>query len=121
MRNDKENVIVQKTVEFGGKILALSQKMEEKRQYVLAKQMLKAGTSIGANVWEAQNAESTADFIHKMKISAKEADEMAFWFAVCKTNPEYEVDEELEKDLEEITKLLSRIISSSKRKLYKKS
>ena len=53
--------------------------LESQRKYVLARQLLKAGTSIGANAMEAQNAESKADFIHKIKIAAKEADETQYW------------------------------------------
>ncbi|HPF00963.1 MAG: four helix bundle protein [Bacteroidales bacterium] len=117
MRNDKDNLIVSKVVDFGSQILDLSQKMEDKRQYVIARQICKSGTSIGANVWEAQNAESVADFIHKLKIAAKEADETAYWFAICKRNPKYEYNDELKEDLLEISKMLSKIIASSKRRL----
>jgi four helix bundle protein len=65
MRDDKENVILKLTFEFALEIIEFSEEPEEKRKYVFAKQILKAGTSIGANVREAQNAESKADFIHK--------------------------------------------------------
>lgn len=71
MRNDKENLIVEKSIRFAIKIVAFSEKLEEAKKYVLAKQLLKAGTAIGANIREAQNAESKPDFIHKMKIAAK--------------------------------------------------
>lgn len=117
MRSDKDNLIVKKVVDFGAKILDLSQRMEDKRQYVIARQICKSGTSIGANVWEAQNAESVADFIHKLKIAAKEADETYYWFEICKSNSKYEYDESLQNELLEIIKMLSKIISSSKRKL----
>lgn len=117
MRNDKDNLIVSKVVDFGSKILDLSQRMEDKRQYVIARQICKSGTSIGANVWEAQNAESIADFIHKLKIAAKEADETAFWFEICKKNEKYEYSEDLKNELLEISKMLSKIIASSKRRL----
>ncbi|PKP03439.1 MAG: four helix bundle protein [Bacteroidetes bacterium HGW-Bacteroidetes-6] len=120
MRNDKDNLIVKKVVDFGSQVLDLSQRMEDKHQYVIARQICKSGTSIGANVWEAQNAESIADFIHKLKIAAKEADETAFWFAICKKNEKYEYSEELDNELLEISKLLSKIIVSSKRKLQGK-
>jgi len=72
------------------------------------------GISIGANVREAQNAESKADFIHKMKIAAKEADEAEYWLLICKSAPSYPFNEQLLVDLAEIIKILSKIISTSK-------
>ena len=73
MRNDKENLIVKLTLDFALEIIEYSELLEEKRKYVIARQLLKSGTSIGANTREAQNAESKVDFIHKMKIAAKGA------------------------------------------------
>ena len=70
MRNDKENVIVDKSLQFAVEIIRFSEKLEEEKKFVIARQVLKSGTSIGANVREAQNAESKADFIHKLKIAA---------------------------------------------------
>ena len=55
----------------------------------MANQLLKAGTSIGANIREAQNSESKADFIHKMKIAAKEADEAEYWLELCRQSANY--------------------------------
>lgn len=55
----------------------------KQKKFVIAKQLLKSGTSIGANSVEAQNAESKADFIHKIKIAAKEADETQYWLLLC--------------------------------------
>ena len=78
MRNDKGNLIVDLTLNFALDIVEFSEQLEEKRKYVIARQILKSGTSIGANVRESQNAESTDDFIHKLKISAKEADETKY-------------------------------------------
>ena len=74
MRNDKDNVIVSKSFQFALDIVQFCELLEENRKYLISRQLLKSGTSIGSNVREAQNAESKADFIHKMKIAAKEAD-----------------------------------------------
>lgn len=76
--------------------------------------MLKSGTSIGANIREAQNAESKADFIHKMKIAAKEADETEYWLLICKNVESYPSDDKLLEKVNELIKILSKIISSSK-------
>ncbi|MGB4775461.1 MAG: four helix bundle protein [Daejeonella sp.] len=114
MRDDKENIIVKLTFDFALEIIEFSEELEEKRKYVLARQILKAGTSIGANVREAQNAESKADFIHKMKISAKEADELEYFLLLCKHSKGYPFNQNLLDNLLVIMKILSKIISSSK-------
>ena len=114
MRNDKENIIVEKSFQFALKIVSYCELLEEKRKFVVARQLLKSGTSIGANVREAQNAESKIDFIHKMKIAAKETDETEYWLLICKNVPTYPFDEELLTGLGELTKIIGKIISSSK-------
>jgi len=88
--------------------------LETNRKFIIANQILKSGTSIGANIREAQNAESKADFIHKMKIAAKEADETEYWLLLCQFSKNYPFDENLLKDLKEIIIILSKIISTSK-------
>jgi four helix bundle protein len=69
----KENIILSKSFDFALKIIKFSQILEEHRHYIIANQILKSGTSIGANIREGQNAESKIDFVHKFKIAAKEA------------------------------------------------
>jgi len=115
MRNDKENLIVDLSFQFALKIVSFSEELEERKKYVVGKQLLKSGTSIGANIREAQNAESKADFIHKLKIAAKEADETEYWLLLCEESANYPTTVELRKDLASIIKVLSKIIGSSKR------
>jgi len=114
MRNDKENIIVTKTIDFSVAIINYCEFLERKRKYVVANQLLKSGTSIGANVFEAQNAESKADFIHKMKIAAKEASESLYWMILCERITSYEFNAGLKDELNQIITILSKIISSSK-------
>lgn len=114
MQNNKPNIIVEKTLEFALQIIEYTELLESKRKFVVANQLLKSGTSIGANIREAQNAESKQDFIHKMKIAAKEADETEYWLLLCHLSKSYPNCEELQKKLEEIIKILSKIIASSK-------
>ena len=114
MRNDRKNVIVELTLQYSLKIISFCEELESKRKYIIARQLLKSGTSIGANVKEAQNAESKADFIHKLKIAAKEADESEYWLTLCKLSENYPFQEELLIDLNSIIQVLSKIISSSK-------
>ena len=114
MRDDKENIIVEKTIDFSLAIIRYCGVLEQNRKYVIAKQLLRSATSIGANVFEAQNAESKADFIHKMKIAAKESSETLYWLTLCERSDDYQFDKKLRSDLDEIVRILSKIISSSK-------
>jgi len=114
MRNDKENLIVKLTLEFALEIVEYSELLEERKKYVIARQLLKSGTSIGANVREAQNAESKADFIHKLKIATKEADETEYWLMLCEMSKNYPKKELLKEKLQTIINILSKIISTSK-------
>ena len=114
MRNDKENVIVEKSFQFAIKIVLYCELLEDKKKFVISRQLLRSGTSIGANVREAQNAESKADFIHKIKLAAKEVDETEYWLLICKNTPSYPFEEQLLIDVQELLKILSKIISSSK-------
>lgn len=84
MRNDKENVIVTKTFNFALQIIEFTEIIFQQKRFSLANQLFKSGTSIGANVRESQNPESKADFVHQMKIAAKEAEESEYWLLLCK-------------------------------------
>ncbi|MCI0750270.1 MAG: four helix bundle protein [Flammeovirgaceae bacterium] len=76
----KENIIKTKNFQFAVKIVNLCRTIqEEQKEFILTRQLIKSGTSIGANVREADNAESKSDFIHKMGIAQKEADESIYW------------------------------------------
>ena len=118
MRNDKaENIIVKKTFNFALQIIEYSEALKEERKYRLADQLFRSGTSIGANVKESQNAESKRDFIHKMKIAAKEADETEYWLELCEASSKYPTNEILLGETRAIIRILSKIISTSKKEL----
>jgi four helix bundle protein len=102
MRNDRDNLIVKLTLEFALEVITYTE------------QLLKSGTSIGANIRESQNAESKADFIHKMKIAAKEVDETEYWLTLCELSPNYPNPSNLRDKLLTIHKILPKIISTSK-------
>ena len=114
MRNDKDNLIVNKSFLFSLEIVKFCELLEENRKFVIARQLLRSGTSIGSNVREAQNAESKADFVHKIKIAAIEADETEYWLMICKYSQSYPFNEQLLTEVAEIIKILSKIISTSK-------
>lgn len=115
MRNDKDNLIVNLSVEFALVVIAYCELLEADRKFVIANQLLKSGTSIGANVREAQNAESKADFIHKIKIAAKEADETEYWLVLCEKSPNYPDPSHLNEKLNSIKNIISKIIITSKK------
>lgn len=114
MRNDKENLIVNLTSEFALKIIDYSEQLNQLKKFEMASQIFRAGTSIGANIREAQNAESKKDFIHKFKISAKEADELEYWILLCERSEHYLNPTGIKEDLVAIIKVISKIISTSK-------
>lgn len=114
MRNDKGNIIIDLTLEFALEIIAYCEQLESLKKYVISHQLLKSGTSIGSNAREAQNAESKPDFIHKMKIAAKEADETLYWLTLCELSPNYPGIGALKEKLNQISLILFKIISTSK-------
>lgn len=114
MRNDKPNIIVDKTIQFSLLVIEYCEQLESDKKFVVARQLLRSSTSIGANVFEAQNAESKADFIHKMKVAAKEASESLYWLTLCEKSRNYRFNHILIENLKEIIMILSKIISSAK-------
>ena len=114
MRNDKENLIVKLSLEFALSIIEFSEVLEAHKKFAIANQIIRSGTSIGANIREAQNAESKSDFIHKMKIAAKEADETEYWLHLCEMSKNYPYDKNLKEKLQSIINIISKIISTSK-------
>ena len=117
MRADKteDNATVKLSFEFALEVIAYCELLETSRKYVLANQLLKSGTSIGANIREAQNSESKADFVHKFKIAAKEADETEYWLQLCKFSKNYPDCEHLMVRVEELNRIITAILSTSKR------
>ena len=113
----RKNEVLELSFKFALMIIEFSEVLEGKKKYVLARQVLKSGTSIGANIREAQGCESRSDFIHKLKISYKEAEETEYWLLLCQAAEVYpSPSEELMSLLHSIQKLLGRIISTSKGK-----
>jgi four helix bundle protein len=112
----KENVIVTLTFKFALDIISYCDTLQENRKFVIANQLLKSGTSIGANIREAQNAESKADFIHKFKISAKEIEETIYWLELCKYSKDYPNVDQLLDQVNTISRVVNKIIITSKQK-----
>ena len=110
----QDNPILKQTFEFSIEIIKYSELLDSSRKYVLSKQLIRSGTSIGANVKEAQNAESKADFVHKIKIALKEADETEYWLFLCQNIETYPNPEGLLEKLNGILKMLNKIVSTAK-------
>ncbi len=113
------NVIEEKSFDFAVRVVNLNRYLSEhKNEYVLSKQLLRSGTSIGANVAEAQQAQSSADFLSKRNIALKEASETKYWLRLLKsTNYFSEVEtNSILSECVEIEKLLYSIVKTSKLK-----
>ena len=116
----KENPIRDKSLAFAIRVVRLYQFLsKEKKEYVLSKQVLRSGTSIGANVKEATQAESKADFIHKMAIALKEASETEYWLEILKETDylDKKAFQSIQADCDAIIGLLTTIIKTAKRNL----
>lgn len=111
---NKENIILNLTFQFSLQIIQYCEQLEMNKKFVISNQLLKSGTSIGANIREAQNAESKADFIHKFKIAAKEVEETGYWLELCKYAKGYPEVNDLLLKLKDIEKIINKIIITSK-------
>jgi len=115
MENARPNIILEKTIKFSLDIIRYCEVLENEKKYVIARQLLKSGTSIGANTFEAQNVESKNDFIHKLKIAAKEIEETKYWLILCEQSESYPFDDSLKVQINEIGLIIYKIIASSKK------
>lgn len=111
---EKDNLIVNLKFQFALDIIVFTEQLEQNKKYNLANQLFRSGTSIGANVREAQGCESKADFIHKMKIAYKEAEETKYWLELCMQSKNYTNPDKLLVDIVSILRVIGKIISSSK-------
>ena len=114
----KKNIIKDKSFDFAIRIVKLYQYLTaEKNEYVLSKQLLRSGTSVGAMVRESEHAESKADFIHKLAIAQKESNETLYWLELLNRTDYLKVSEfeSINNDVTEIIKLLTSIIITTKK------
>ena len=114
------SILSAKSYAFALRIVRLNQHMaDERREYVLSKQVLRSGTSIGANIEESVHAKSKVDFIHKLSIAQKEACETNYWLRLLRDSVyiEEKLAESFLKDCEEIQRLLTVSIKTAKKNL----
>lgn len=114
----EENALKEKSYSFALEVVKVCISLQEKREFVLSKQLLRSGTAIGALVEEANQAESRADFIHKLSISNKEANETQYWIRLLVDSEVLDSakGEELLKKCTELIKILTASIKTSKQK-----
>ena len=118
----KENIISRKSYMFALRVIkAYKYLCTDKKEFVLSKQLLRSGTAIGALVREAEHAQSKADFLNKMNIALKEANETEYWLSLLKDSDyvENNVYLSIQQDCSEIIKLLISIVRSTKETLKK--
>ncbi|MBQ8154184.1 MAG: four helix bundle protein [Prevotella sp.] len=120
MLPQKNNVVLNKSDAYSDRILKLYQYLtSQKNEFVLSKQILRSGTSIGANVVESRNAQGGKDFVNKLNIALKEADETEFWLKKLYkgdyiTEKQYD---SMHRDNDEIVRLLTSIIKTMKQRM----
>lgn len=117
----KDNLVLDKLFDFAVRIVNLYKYLSnEKKEYVLSKQLLRCGTSIGANINEAQAGQSKADFISKMSIASKEAREAKYWIELLVKTDYLDKNKKyiqtLVSEIEELIKLLTSIVKASQAK-----
>jgi four helix bundle protein len=117
----KNSALKEKSFKFAVRIVNLYKYLcEDKKEYVMAKQVLRSGTSVGAMVREAEQAESKADFVHKLAIAQKEINESLYWLELLQAT-DYMSDAEFESintDAVELIKILTSSIKTAKQKLF---
>lgn len=113
LKNAMKNIVVEKSIDVALEVIEYCELLDEKRKFVIAKQLLKSGTSVGANIHEAQNAQSKADFIHKIKIAAKELEETKYWLILCDRSKNYPNHPILREKVNELGLIVYKILSTS--------
>ena len=118
MESKKENIIIDKTFKFSLDIISLYKKLQNEKEYILSKQLLRSATSIGANVEEASAAQSKKDFINKMSIASKEARETKYWLNLLdKSNLTQLNISPFLTEIEHIINILTKIIITAQTNL----
>ena len=123
MNEGKENIIVSKSYAFALEVIKLYKILVEKKEFVLSKQILRSGTSIGANIHEAVGSESKKDFIHKLGIAVKEARETSYWLNLLKDSNYLPINEfdRLNNLCDELIRILNSIILTTKERYFANS
>ena len=120
----EKNIVVEKSLDFAVRIVKLNKYLcSDKKEYVLSKQLLRSGTSVGANIAESQNAQSDSDFISKMSIARKELSETMYWLELLYRTDyiEKKAFDSLYSDAKDLYRIISSIIKTTESKKEKNS
>ena len=110
----KENLILEKSFSFAICIIELFKYLKSNNEFIISKQLLRSGTSIGANINEATAAQSKADFIHKMSIASKEARETKYWLMLLNKSQLVEINlDKYIKEIDENINIVTAIVKTS--------
>ncbi len=116
-----ESIMSEKALLFAGRIIKLHEYLTKKREYIISKQIVRSGTSIGANLFEADYAQSTADFVSKLHIALKETSETEYWLKLLRISDHIsdKMAESMLKDCIELKKMLVSAINTAKKNYEK--
>ncbi len=117
---DKDNVVLNKSFDFALEIIELYKILKSKNEFVISKQLLRSGTSIGANIEEANAAQTKKDFATKMSIASKEARETRYWLRLLSKSKlvEYDYNNYLNK-IDELIRIITAIVKTAQSNLNK--
>ena len=118
-----KSIVGEKSYSFALEMIKLERSLRTKHEYILSNQIVRSGTSIGANVNEAQSAESKRDFVHKMNIALKEARETKYWLNLIHDSDQMGNlnFEKLEERCDEIIRMLTSIINTTRENIYRRN
>lgn len=117
MNKKSKNIILEKSFKFSLMIIAIYQQLKKKKEYDIARQLLRSGTSIGANVEESTAAYSRKDFNYKMGIASREARETRYWLRLLKAGNVIEVPDSYFSEIDEINSILTSIVKTTSESL----
>jgi four helix bundle protein len=118
----KENIVQTKSFDFALRIIGLYKRLKAEKEFVLSKQILRSGTSVGANIEEGISAQSAKDFLSKMNISLKEARETRYWLKLLDKSKIVDIDyTDYLKDNEELVSLLTAIVKTTRERISNNS
>ena len=122
LQEDKKGILSKKTYNFAIRIVKLSKFLRESNEYVLSKQLLRSGTAIGALIREAEYAQSISDFVSKLSIALKEANETLYWISLLYDTEHFDekIKNSFQKDCDEIISILVTSIKTGKKRINQK-
>jgi four helix bundle protein len=103
--SDRPNLIVDLTFNFSLQIISFTEQLEAQRKFNMANQLFRSGTSVGANICEAQGAQSKSDFKHKCKIAYKGEEETRYWLRLCQRADNYPFEQSMLDEIQSIIKV----------------